>query len=89
VLTSLNICYTDTPEEFKAKLRLLFAEIKTNPDAYVEEMTIDKAAGTIRRTVFIKGEKKRDSGIIPLNTEIELVGPDGRTVKVYVVISGS
>jgi len=75
-----------TPEEFKAKLRLIFAEIKTNPEAYIEEMTVDKAAGKIQRVVYIKGEKKRDSGLVSLNHEVEHTAPDGRKIKAKAVL---
>jgi len=77
-----------TPEEYKVKLRLLHAELKTHPDAYIEELIVDKAAGKIHRIVYIKGEKKRDSGLVPLNAEIEHKAPDGRLVKARAVLEG-
>jgi hypothetical protein len=77
-----------TPEEYKAKLRLLYGELKTHPEAYIEELTVDKAAGKVQRVVFIKGEKKRDSGLIDLNQEIEHKAPDGRTVKGRISLEG-
>jgi len=75
-----------TPEEFCAKLRALATEVKTNPDAYIEELTVDKAAGKAQRTVYIKGEKKRDSGLVDLNKEFEHKTPDGRTIKMKIVL---
>jgi len=75
-----------TPDAYKEKLRLLHAELKTNPSAYVEELTVDKPEGWIHRIVFIKGEKKRDSGRVKLNEEFEHQIPDGRTVKARIVL---
>jgi len=58
-------------EEFKAQLRLVGAECKTNPDVYIEELHVDEAARTIQRIIFIKGEKKRDSGVVKFGVEFE------------------
>jgi len=59
-------------EEFKKMLSLVDAEIKAkNPDAYIEEFHVDIAANTVHRNVYIKGEKKKDSGDIPLGAELE------------------
>jgi len=77
-----------TPEEHLAKLRLLVAEIKSNPDAYVEELVVDKEAKKVRRVVYIKGEMKKDSGLVELNKEFEHKIPDGRTVKSKIVLEG-
>jgi len=77
-----------SPPEFLEKLRVLHAELATNPTAYVEELTVDKAAGKARRVVFIHGEKKRDSGLVNLNEEFEHGLADGRTVKAKVTIEG-
>ena len=56
-------------DEFKEKLRALAVEHKANPDIYIEEIKLDKAAGTIQRIVYIKGEVKKDSGVHKLGTE--------------------
>jgi len=77
-----------TPEEFLARLRVLHGELKTNPDIYVEELTVDKAAGKVHRVVYIRGEKKRDSGLVNLNEEVEHDTADGRTVKVKITLEG-
>lgn len=77
-----------TSEEHLAKLKTLVSEIKTNPDTYIEELTVDKAAGKVRRVVFIRGEMKRDSGLVDLNKEFEHKIPDGRTVKSKIVLEG-
>jgi len=75
-----------TPEEHIAKLRLIVSEVKTNPDAYIEELTVDKDAGKVRRAVFIKGEKKVDSGLMDLNKEFEHRTVDGRNIKAKIVL---
>jgi len=75
-------------DEHIAKVKALVAEIKTNPDAYIEELTIDKAAGKVKRTVFIKGEKKRDSGLVDVNKEFDHEIPDGRKVKSKITLEG-
>jgi len=77
-----------TPEEFLAKLRALHAELATHPDLYIEELTVDKAAGKVHRVVYIRGEKKRDSGLVSLNEEVEHSIPDGRIVKVRATLEG-
>jgi len=77
-----------TTDEFCAKLKVIHAEIKTNPDAYIEELTVDKAAGKVRRVVYIKGEMKRDTGLIDLGHEHEICTPDGRKVKVKATVEG-
>jgi len=78
----------NTPPEFYAKLKALHAELQTNPSVYEEEITIDKAAGKFHRVVFIRGEKKRDSGLVSLNEEFEHGIADGRTIKGKVTIEG-
>lgn len=64
------------------KLKALYAELPTHPDLYIEELTVDKAAGKVRRVAYIKGEKQRDTGLVNLNEEIEHTLHDGRHVKV-------
>jgi len=68
-------------EDHIAKLRVAFNELKANPDAYIEELTVDKEAQKGRRVVYIKGEKKRDSGLVDLNKEFEHDALDGRKIK--------
>jgi len=59
-------------DEFKQVVRSVHAEVKANnPDAYVEEIHVDKAANTIHRIAYIKGEKKKDSGILPIDVEFD------------------
>jgi len=78
----------NTPPEFLARLKALHAEIQTNPSVYEEEITIDKPAGKIHRVVFIRGEKKRDSGLVNLNEDFEHDTADGRNIKGRVTIEG-
>jgi len=78
----------NTPPEFLARLRALHAEIQTNPSVYEEEITVDKPAGQVHRVVFIRGEKKRDSGLVSLNQDFEHDTADGRIVKGKVTIEG-
>jgi len=77
-----------TPEEHLAKLKALHADLKSNPDLYIEELTVDKAGGKVRRVVFIRGEKKRDSGLISFNTEVTHDTADGRVVSGSISLEG-
>jgi len=77
-----------TSHENLEKLHKLHAELATNPEAYVEELTLDKAAGKAHRAVFIRGEKKRDSGLVNLNEEFEYTTADGRHVKAKITAEG-
>jgi len=70
-----------TPEAYKDQLRKVAEGVKTNPNAYVEELTVDKAAGKVHRVVYILGEKKKDSGPLDIGKETEHQAADGRTVK--------
>jgi len=59
-------------EEFLQLLKSVHAEVKeSNPDAYIEEFQVDKAANTVQRIVYVRGEKKRDSGTIPFGVEVD------------------
>jgi len=78
----------NTPPEFYARLQALHAEIQTNPSAYVEDITIDKPNGKFHRVVYIKGEKKRDSGLMNLEEEFEHDIADGRVIKGKVHLEG-
>jgi len=72
-----------SPEEHKAKLRKLGEAVKADPSVYVEEIKID--ATTLHRVAIVNGEKKKDSGPQPLNTEISTQIGDGRPSKSKVV----
>ena len=87
----ISLCcliYTDTSEEVKGKIKLLVAEVKADPNAYIEEIFVDKAAGVARRTVWLKGEKKRE-GELSFGKEHEHTTLDGRVVKVSLSITRS
>lgn len=71
--------------EYIAKLRQVAAAIKTNPEAYVKELTVDKAAGTVRRVVYINGEKKNDD-TVPIGKDHSGKDSDGRQVTVHVTV---
>jgi len=77
-----------TPDEHLAKLKALHADLKSNPDLYIEELTVDKAAGKVHRVVYIRGEKKRDSGLISFDTEVTHTAADGRTVSGKISLEG-
>jgi len=77
-----------TPDDFWAKLRELYAELSSKPDLYIEEITVDKAAGKVQRIAYIRGEKKRDSGFVSLGEEVEVTKSDGRVIKVKVNLEG-
>jgi hypothetical protein len=77
-----------TQEDFLAKLRAIYAEIDSHPDVYIEELTVDKAAGKVHRVGYIRGEKKRDSGPVNLNEEVDHTLFDGRVVKAKATLEG-
>jgi len=77
-----------TPQAFIDKLKVLHAELKTNPNTYVEDITIDKAGGTAHRVVHIRGEKQIDSGPVKLNEEFDHETADGRHTKAKVTLEG-
>jgi hypothetical protein len=70
-----------TPEEAKAKLKAIVAEVKADPNAYIEELFVDPAAGVARRTVWLKGEKKRENEL-SFGKEHDAKTLDGRPIKV-------
>jgi len=76
-----------TSDEVKGKIKLLVAEVKSDPNAYIEELFVDKAAGVARRTVWLKGEKKRE-GELHFGKEHEHKTLDGRVVKVVASLDG-
>jgi len=79
---------TDSPEEYKTKLRTLGQAVKADSNAYVEEFTVDTAAKTIHRVVYVNGEKKKDSGVVSTGVEVDHPSGDGRPAKViYAVLS--
>jgi hypothetical protein len=62
-------------------LKAIVAEIKADPNAYVEEIFVDQGAGVVRRTLWLKGEKKRENEV-QFGKEQEAKTLDGRAIKV-------
>jgi hypothetical protein len=72
----------DSPDEYKTKLRAIAEAVKTDSNAYIEEITVNTGAGTVKRVVWINGEKKKDTGDQPTGTETDFTAADGRPAKV-------
>jgi len=72
----------NSPEEHKAMLRKLVDAVKQDPTCYVEELKVEET--TFHRQCFINGEKKKDSGAAPLNTEVSAKIGDGRPAQVKI-----
>jgi len=75
-----------SPEAYKEQLKQLAAAVQQNPEAYIEELTVDSAAGNFRRIVYILGEKNRDTGLLSFDTEYEHLHADGRVIKTKTVL---
>jgi len=73
-----------SPEEYKTKLRAIAEAVKSDPLAYIEEITVDSAAKTLQRVVYINGEKKKDSGVVQTGVEVDHPAADGRPAKVKI-----
>jgi hypothetical protein len=71
----------DTPGQFKNKMKALVAQVKVDPESYIEELHYDKLTKVIQRTTYIKGDKKRVSEA-RLNVEHDGQTIDGRPAKV-------
>jgi hypothetical protein len=71
--------------EHIAKLKKIAEAVKVNPEAYIEEITVDKAAGTIKRAVYVGGEKKREAEA-PLGKDTKGEATDGRAVTLHVTL---
>jgi hypothetical protein len=72
---------THTPDELQAKMKNLMANLKTNPESLVEEVHVDKAAGTIQVKIFINGELKHEM-TVEFNKEVDHTGLDQRPAKI-------
>lgn len=73
-----------SPEEHKEKIRSLAEAAKSDPNAYIEELTVTET--TFHRVVYFQGEKKRDSGVQQFGAEVaDAKSGDGRPAKVKVV----
>jgi len=73
----------NSPEEYKAKLRRLTDAVKEDASVYVEELRVED--NTFQRQYFIQGEKKKDSGFQPFNTEVAAKLGDGRPSQTKIV----
>jgi hypothetical protein len=71
----------DTPPEFKNKMRALVAQVRVDPESYIEELHYDKATKVIHRITYIRGNKKR-VGEARLDVEHDGQTIDGRSAKV-------
>jgi len=71
----------NTPDAHKEILKKIGEGVQASPGAYVEELFVDKAAGKVQRSVYILGDKKKDSGLIDLGKETDHPAADGRPVK--------
>jgi len=75
-----------SPDEFKTRMLALSAQLGSTENLFVEEITVDKDAGTVKLLVYIRGELKQDLGPIPVGKEIEHTGVDGRLATIKVTI---
>jgi len=73
------------PDALKAKFLGLLPTLKTNPEAFVEEVTVNTVKGTVHVKIFMSGEMKHDV-TFEINKEIENTGLDGIPAKVKVTI---
>lgn len=73
-----------SPAEYTEKLKKVHEVAKADPNAYIEEIVLDKAAGTIQRIVYLSGAKVRDSGVAKLGVELDAKSTDGRPAKVKI-----
>jgi len=76
---------THTPPELQEKMKKLMENLKTNPEALVEEVHVDKAAGTTSVKIFINGELKHDM-TLELNKEVDHTGLDKRPAKITITL---
>jgi hypothetical protein len=75
--------FADSPEEYKQKLQKLAEAVKSDPNVYIEEITVNKAARTLKRVVLINGEVRKDSGELKEGQEVDGHSIDGRPAKVH------
>lgn len=57
--------------EYTSLLEQLAAGLPSNPNIYVEELKVDKAAGTVQRIVYINGKAEKDAGPVKFDTEVD------------------
>jgi len=66
---------THTPAAAKTKMMDILTTIKTNPEAIVEEMNVNKARGTFHTKLIVNGGVMHDV-TLEMNKEIDYTGPD-------------
>jgi len=71
--------------EQRAKTEHLITSMKTNPEAFVEEVHVDKAGGTVQVKIFINGELKHEMNL-QLNKEVDNTGLDHLPAKVTITL---
>ena len=67
-------CYhvaTDAPEDFKKMLKAVAEGVKSEPNGYIEHLTIDVAGKTFQRAIIIRGEVKKDTGAVKFDSEVD------------------
>jgi len=87
-LTSFEngLAYLDaigSPAEQKERLTKLAEAVKADPNYYHEDIQV--VGDTFHRQAWVNGEKKKDSGDVKFNTEIDGQIIDGRPSKIKVV----
>jgi hypothetical protein len=73
------------PDALKTKLLGLLPTLKTNPEAFVEEVTVNTVKGTVQVKIFMSGEPKHDV-TFELNKEVDNTGLDGIPAKVKITL---
>jgi hypothetical protein len=76
---------THTPAAVKTKMMGIVTSLKTNPEAIVEEMNVNKARGTFHMKLFVNGEVKHDL-TLEMNKEIDFTGMDEIPAKMMLTM---
>jgi len=74
--TEAYMTATHAPVALKTKMTTLMATLKTNPEAMIEEINVNKAKGTMHLTILMTGETKSDL-TLEMNKDVEHTGMDG------------
>jgi len=74
-----------TPDALRTKLLGIMATLKTNPEAFVEEINVNKTAGTVHVKIFMNGEVKHDM-TLEMNKEVDHTFLDGLPAKVTITM---
>jgi hypothetical protein len=76
---------THTPATVKTKMMDIVTTIKTNPEAIVEEINVNKARGMVHMKLFVNGEVMHDT-TLEMNKEIDFTGMDEIPSKVMLTM---